>query len=204
MRTMLSGIPGRRLLVALLALSLAACSAQPPASGQRPTPTLPQFSTTPPKPRAERTLPDSCGKVLTRADLDQTLESTLTGRTEVVVGVALPSIGRTGRIDCYYGIPEGQPNAAAPLIVGLAGYTDAAKAGERIQGTIDTERDKGTKPVEVAVGAGKGTLLDGADHTLIAAHGKITVAVTAKPTLVTAERAAEVLGKLADLALTER
>ncbi|GAA2980872.1 hypothetical protein [Actinokineospora diospyrosa] len=187
-----------RILLVSLVLSLAACTSAPPTTPRAPE--IPQFSTTTPKPRAERTLPDSCAKVLTREDLDATVATVITGRTEVVAGVALPKIGRTGRIDCYYGIPQGQPTTAAVLTVGMAAYTDSASAAQRIQDTVNTERDNGIAPREIQVGLDKGFLLDGATRTVVVAHGKITVAVSVKPELATGEQVAA----LADLALTAR
>ncbi|PPK60381.1 hypothetical protein V5P93_004987 [Actinokineospora auranticolor] len=188
--------------VGLAAVLVAGCTSTPPAQPPPSNAALPVFTTTTaPAPRGERTVPDSCGKVLTRDDLDRTLDSVVTGRTEAVVGVALQSIGRTGRIDCYYGVPEGQPNSAAVLTVGLAGYVDSSSALKRVRETVDAERDKGTAPVEVAVGADKGFLLDGTTRSLVVAHGKVTVSITATAALVPADRAADVLGALADRAL---
>ncbi|MBM7775462.1 hypothetical protein JOD54_005666 [Actinokineospora baliensis] len=187
----------RTLLLPLL-LALAACTSAPPAAPKAPE--IPTFATTTPKPRTQRTLPTTCAKVLTRADLDATVDTVITGRTEVVAGVALPKIGRTGRLDCYYGIPQNQPATAAVLTVGMAAYTDSTAAAQRIQETVDTERDNGIAPEEIQVGLDKGFLLDGTTRTVVVAHGKITVSVSAQPSLATAEQVA----KLADLALTER
>ncbi|WP_026422250.1 hypothetical protein [Actinokineospora inagensis] len=189
-----------RILLLPLVLLLAACTSAPPTTSARQAPSVPQFSTSAPKPVPARgSVPTACGKVLTRQDLDGVVTTVITGRTDVVVGVALPKIGRTGRVDCYYGIPAGQPQSAAVLTVGLAGYTDETSARTRIQETVDAERDKGTAPQEIQVGADKGFLLEGPTRTVLAARGKFTVAITAQPAVVNAEQAA----KLADLALTE-
>ncbi|GAA3048577.1 hypothetical protein [Actinokineospora globicatena] len=189
----------RILLVPLVAVLAAACTSAPPPPAK--VPEVPQFATTTTKARVERTaLPSSCGRMLSRQDLDDVVDTVITGRTEVVVGVGLPKIGRTGRIDCYFGIPQDQPPAAAVLTVGMAAYTDEASAKQRVQETVDSERDKGIAAEEVKVGADTGYLLDGDTRTVVVAHGKLTVAVTVAKTLATPEQ----VGKLADLALTER
>jgi hypothetical protein len=70
--------------------------------------------------------------------------------------------------------------------------------------TVDTEREAGAKATEVPVGPDRGTLLIGTKHTLVAARGKNTIVVTVVPTLVPADQAGSLLGRLADRALTPR
>ncbi|RLK59448.1 hypothetical protein [Actinokineospora cianjurensis] len=189
----------RTLLLALVMAVAAGCTSAPPPAAKAPE--IPRISTSAAKPRVERVaLPASCGRLLTRQDLDDVVETVITGRTEVVVGVGLPKIGRTGRIDCYYGIPQDQPPAAAVLTVGMAAYTDQTSARQRVQETVDAERDKGIAAEEIKVGTDTGFLIEGDTRTVVVAHGTLTVAVTVAKTLATPEQVA----KLADRALTER
>lgn len=180
---------------------LSGCTADPPAA----KPGLPGFSSSvPPSANAERTVPKTCGGVASLVEVADILGTAVTGQTMPVVGVPEPKIGRTGRIDCYYGIPDGAPTSAAPVWIALAGYTDEAAARRRMSSTVEAERETGAKANEVPVGADRGILLDGAKRTLVAVRGRNTVVVIVSPELVPADQAGSLLGRLADRALTPR
>jgi hypothetical protein len=186
----------------LVAVSCAACSDDGPAAA----PKVPAFTTSSsaPAPQGDRTVPKTCGGLATLTEVVDILGVAVTGQTLPVVGVPEAKIGRTARLDCYYGVPDGRGTADAPVWIGLASYTDEAAAKKRMTSTIDTERETGAKASDVPVGADRGVLLIGAKRTLVAMRGKNTVVVTAIPDLVGEDQAGSLLGKLADRALTAR
>jgi hypothetical protein len=127
------------------------------------------------------------------------------GTAKLVTGTLDQSIGRTARIDCYYGLTEGQALPDAPVRVGLASYSDAKAATTRVEKTIDEERAAGAKVSQVQVGPDKGTLLVGKNvATLVATYQATTVVVIAQLSLVPANQAPSMLGKIADRALSPR
>ncbi|MGW5051854.1 hypothetical protein [Actinokineospora sp. NPDC004072] len=187
----------------LLVLVVAGC-----ASGQEPVapryPPIPVFTaevTTPP-PRTERKVPRDCGLVMTREDLADLLKVKLSGGTADIAGVPVPDIGRTARVDCYFGIPRGERSKAA-VIVSLAAYTTPEAAQERIDSTVADQRNRGAAVTEVPVGAGTGHYVQGASRMVIARYGRVTVVVDAVAGLVADDQARRVLPQVADRALTE-
>jgi hypothetical protein len=138
------------------------------------------------------------------SEVSDILNAAVTGQTLPVVGVPEPKIGRTARLDCYYGVPDGQGVAAATVSIGLAGYADAGAARRRMTSTVESERDSGAKASEVQVGSDKGILLNGTKRTLVATRGKNTVVVSVVKDLVPDEQAGTLLATLADRALSGR
>jgi hypothetical protein len=116
-------------------------------------------------------------------DLDHALGRPLFGPSRYVVGVAEPSIGRTGRVTCQFGLP---PNGrgTAPLEVGVSTYKDVASASERVAATVAALRATATSQRNAAV-AGQQAVLIGTktDDNLVVAQGNRTVAVTIARTL---------------------
>ena len=191
-----------RPVIALLLLALAAgCSGSPSAT----RPTVPGFTASAsPSAGAARPVPKSCGGIATQSEVSDLLNVAVSGQTLPVVGVPEPKIGRTARLDCYYGVPEGKPVAAAVLTIGLASYTDEAAARRRMSSTVESERDAGAKASDVPVGADRGILLSGAKRILVAVRGRVTVVITVVKDLIPDEQAGTLLGSLADRALTGR
>jgi hypothetical protein len=170
-------------------------------------PDVPRFSTAPPSSAAGvqgRPVPTTCAEVLTPEEVGTILGMLITGEPLPVVGVPLPDIGRTARLDCYYGLRPGRPESTATVWIGLTSYTDARAAQRRLTSTISAERDAGSQVNEVPVGSGSGVLLRGTMWTLVAQRGRTTVVVTIKPNLVREDRAGAMLGQLADKSLTPR
>ena len=191
---------GILVLVAAMAM-VSSCSGSPPATA----PKVPVFSTSaPPSSAREREVPKTCGGIATLAEVTQILNAAVTGQTLPIVGVPEPKIGRTARLDCYYGVPDGQPVTAAVLTVGLASYTDEQAAERRMASTVETEREAGAKANDVSVGSDRGVLLNGTKRTLVAVRGRNTVVVTANPDLVAEDQAGSLLARLADRALSPR
>lgn len=156
----------------------AACSSGPPPVNH---PAVPTFATST---RATSStgakVPTSCSTVAEAADVDQIVGHQLAGAMAPVVGVPMPSINRTGRLDCYYGVPPGQPITTAAVIIGIAGYTDTQSAQHRAEATVTTARNAGAQTSDVQVGAEHAVLLAGAqDQELVLAHGTMTILVSA-------------------------
>jgi hypothetical protein len=181
---------------------LAGCTSEPPSRAGAPPPALPQFTTSaePPPARTERAVPNTCGQVITPLDLDDLLETRISGATSEVVGTPVPAIGRTARIDCYFGIP-GRDRDKAALVVTLAAYSTPEAAGERVERTLADERARGARITDVEVGPDRGALIEGAGRIVVARHGRITVVVRASIGAVPGDQAARVLPEIADRAL---
>jgi len=181
-------VPGsvaRLVLVGIAALA-AACSSggsgQPQAGTTQAAPAA-TGSATSPTPSPTPNLPAGCDQMLPFTDLDQALGRPLFGASRYVVGVAEPSIGRTGRVTCQFGL---QPNARgpAPLEVGVSTYKDAGSASERVAATVAALRATATSQRGATV-AGQQAVIIGTktDDNLVVAQGNRTVAVTIARTL---------------------
>lgn len=193
--------------VAVLGAVIVAVCATACASAEKTPvedPEIPQFTTSAPAAASTRgrPVPKTCDDVATAEEVGTILGMLITGEPQPVVGVPQASIGRTARLDCYYGTRAGRPLAESTVWIGLAGYTDATRARKRLTATIATERDAGAQVNEVPVGAGTGVLLRGKTWTLVATRGTTTVVVTIKPGLVREDRAGAMLAQIADRALT--
>lgn len=150
-------------------------------------------------------LPTGCGAIGAAEEIADAIGRALTGAPRLITGAADQKIGRTARIDCYYGLDNNQDVKDAPIAVGLASYTDASAASRRVQSTVEDERKAGATVREVTVGEDKGTLLIGKKViTLVATHQATTVVVTAQIDVVPANQAPAALGKIADRALSPR
>jgi hypothetical protein len=188
-----------RLGVVLLALLAGCAQATPPSA----SPAVPVFSTAPVA-TGERAFPATCDDVATLEDLTRLLNNLVTGDVHPIVGVPQENIGRTARLDCYYGVPAGQPVATAKVWVGLAAYVNEESARKRMTNTVNDERAAGSTVSDVPVGADRGVLVRNATWMLVAARGRTTVVVQVLPVLVRDDQAGAVIGRLAAFALTER
>jgi hypothetical protein len=190
-----------RLLVGLLLVLLVGCAAPAPVTD----PSVPVFT-----PRAApdavtgRTVPATCDELVTLTEIKTILATLITGQTLPIVGVPQENIGRTARLDCYYGVPPGQPVAAAAVWIGLTTYVDGESARERLANTVADETEAGATESEVEVGPTTGTLLAGDRPLVVAMRGTTTVVVATLAGLVRDDQAGALLGQLADLALTPR
>ena len=181
------GSVARLLLVGTAALAAACSSGGSGQSQAGATPTTAAPSATSsaasPTPTPTPNLPGGCDQMLPFTDLDQALGRPLFGQSRFVLGVAEPSIGRTGRVTCQFGL---QPNARgpAPLEVGVSTYKDASSATERVAATVAALRAAATSQRSATV-AGQQAVLIGTrkDNNLVVAQGDRTVAVTIARTL---------------------
>jgi hypothetical protein len=197
-------LPSALLVAVLLVTAVAAGCAG--ATEPIEDPEVPLMST-PPPPGATRgrTVPSDCAEVSTPAELGEVLNVLVSGQVLPVVGIARENIGRTARLDCYFGVPEGQPKSRAAVWIALASYTDATQARRRLTDTAADEREAGARVSDVPVGADRGVLLRSTTAwTLVAARGNTTAVVTVAPGLVREDRAGAMLGQVADLVLTPR
>lgn len=188
---------GLVLLAAALVISGCARSAPPSNS-----PAVPVFSSAPADANTERTIPDNCGDVATLDDLTRDLNNLVTGTVQPIVGVPQSNIGRTARIDCYYGVPAGQPVTKAKVWIGLASYVNEESARKRLTATVAGERTAGATVSDVQVGPDRGVLIRNANWMLVANRGRVTVVVQVIPVLVREDHAGALLGQVADHALT--
>jgi hypothetical protein len=166
-------------------------------------PEVPLFSTPAPPGSAEgRGVPKTCDEVVSSEEIGTILGTPVGGAPQPVVGLPQEDIGRTARLDCYYGLTAGRPMSTATVWVGLASYVDAGSAQRRLTSTVAAERDTGSQVNDVAVGSDRGVLLRGATWMLVATRGSTTVVVTVRPNLVREDHVGAMLGQLADKALT--
>ena len=185
----------------------AACSSAGPQT-QSPPPQIPKI--TPPTSASkvpamvERpALPDDCDLVVDPDVMNAILGQEMPGEPQIIIGIKEPSIGRTGKIDCYYGIPAKQNLQAAKIVIGLSTYTDELTARTRVTESVEAERQDGAKITEVDVGKQKGTLVEGKDEQLlIGSLGKSTFVVRSRNNFVPRENLMKILPPLAQQAMT--
>nr|CEL17699.1 hypothetical protein [Kibdelosporangium sp. MJ126-NF4]CTQ91075.1 hypothetical protein [Kibdelosporangium sp. MJ126-NF4] len=193
--------------MALIA-GLAGCATDKRTPLVVPTPSYSPSSSSVAKSASSRivgALPSGCGAIGTPEEISDAVGRQLPGAPKLVDGSADASIGRTDRIDCYYGLGNSDQVNDAPVRVGLASYADPNAAVTRVQKTIDDEKGAGAKASEVPVGSDKGTLLAARKTvTLVATHQATTVVVIASVETVPTGQAAAVLAKIADRALSPR
>ena len=190
------------LVVVVAALVVGGCAGTAPP---RSSPAVPVFSTVPANATTERTVPGDCADVATLDDLTRALNTLVTGTVQPVVGVAQDDIGRTARLDCYYGVPAGRPLSEAKVWIGLTGYVNEESARKRLTATVaDARTTTGATASDVQVGQGRGILIRNTHWLLVAGRGRVTVVVQIIPVLVREDQAGALLGQVADHALTSR
>ncbi|HEX8865269.1 MAG TPA: hypothetical protein VF821_06380, partial [Lentzea sp.] len=144
---------GNKFFVVLGALALAvvcaACSGSAAPQTQAPPPQIPKITppTTPSRIplMVDRPLPDDCELVVPVDVMNATLGQELPGEPRIIIGIKEPSIGKTGKIDCYYGIPEKKNLTDAKIVIGLSTYTDELTARTRVSESVEAERADGAK-----------------------------------------------------------
>lgn len=179
---------------------LVACSSQ----ATTPHPRVPTFATSAAPSSAPADLPPkSCVEVAQASDVDGIVGHQLAGSMNQIVGVPMPTINRTGRIDCYYGIPAGKPITQAVLVIGIASYTDPQSAAHRASTTVNNARDAGATTSDVRVGTYDAVVLAGAKtQELVMSAGNFTVLVTADNGVLTNGKVGQQLVQLAQRALS--
>jgi hypothetical protein len=201
---------GNRFFVVLGAVALmvcAGCSSVAGPQNQAPPPQIPRITppTTPSRVplMVDRPLPDDCELVVPVEVMNATLGQELPGEPRIIIGIKEPSIGKTGKIDCYYGIPEKKNLPDAKIVIGLSTYTDELTARTRVTESIEAERADGAKITEVDVGKQKGTLIEGKDEQLLIGWlGKSTFVVRNRNNFLPQARLMAVLPVLAQQSMT--
>ena len=176
-------------VVGLLVGLLGACSGddepEAAATSAPPEPGANGSASASPSPSATPAadLPTGCDSMLPFTDLDRALGRPLFGRTVFTKGVPQPSIGRTGRVTCGYGLPA-NGRGAPPVEVGVSTYTDVESATRRVQATISQLRSTGATQAEATVSGLPATVLGTAtSFTVVLAQGSRTIAVTLQRSL---------------------
>jgi hypothetical protein len=185
------------LVAAAAVLALAGCTgggdgrSEAGATTSAPAPSAGSTAATP-TPTPTPKLPGGCDEMLPFTDLDQALGRPLFGRSRFVQGVAEPSIGRTGRVTCQYGLAA-DGRGPIPLEVGVSTYADSDSATERIAATVTALRSGAVAQKTATVAGQQATLITTKnDYNLVVAQDDRTVAVTVSRRLHVAspERAA--------------
>ena len=137
-----------------------------------------------PSPSPTPALPEGCDALLPFTDLDQALGRPLFGETVYIKGVAQPSIGRTGRVTCRFGLGRGG-RGVAPVEVGVSTYKDVGSAADRVQATVAELRQQGGSSAGDATVAGVPAFVVGnrTSVTCVLAQGTRTIAVTVQRSL---------------------
>lgn len=173
----------------------------PPSSSGTPSSTASgSGSATPSATGSPFALPESCADILTLDELDTAAGKPLPGQTLYIKGQAEPKIKRTGRVTCRYGVRKIGARTAIPLEIGVSAYSDATSATDRIEFTINSQRNQGAQATEFDAGEGvKGTvLITGDNSTAVFAKGTATVAISlTKDSGLTGDKAKDVLAKFA-------
>jgi len=180
------GSVARLVLVGIAALGAACTSGgsdQPQAGATQTAAPTATSSAASPTPTPTPNLPGGCDQMIPFNELDQALGRPLFGQSRYVLGVAEPSIGRTGRVTCQFGLAA-NGRGPAPLEVGVSTYKDAESATERVAATVAALRSAATSQRSATV-AGQQAVLIGTktDNNLVVAQGDRTVAVTIARTL---------------------
>lgn len=187
----------------LVGLLTAGCTSSSGAAPKPRQPAVPTFHTsTVPLPPLRTTPPTSCSGVASATDVDAIVGHPLVGSANQVVGVAEPAIHRTGRLDCYYGIPLGKAVTAGVVSIGIASYTDPTSAAHRTVVTVNSARQEGATTSDVHVDSADGVLVAGAkNQELVLSRGDLTVLVSADNGVLPAGRIGRQLVLLAQKAL---
>lgn len=183
---------------------LAACGSGPAPSNQAKAPkSTSKPATATSAPPFVGTVPASCDPVASEGDVGTILGHPLTGTSNGIKGIAEAAIGRTARLDCYYGIPPNQPATTAVVSIGIGGYDNDADAAHRVLETVNQARDTGYTSSDVQVNGQNAVLLAGQQNQeVVLSAGSITVLVTAANSVVAPGKAGPPLIALAGKALT--
>ncbi len=107
-------------------------------------------------------LPKTCDAILSDTDLTGAFGRPQVGDTSYGDYAGLPSIGRTGRVTCGYGISIDQSgNAGQPILtVSVITYNTSTNAVKRVADDVSATEAKGASPHPVMVGGHPATVLD--------------------------------------------
>lgn len=174
------------------------------------------------------TLPASCENLLTMAELEQITGRRIGGEIEYIKGVPEPSIARTGRVDCRYGVtprPTGQPSDSATTTpsdstatpsaprpsqsaqpaqpaaveIGVSEYSDHESASQRIDFTVRQQQAAGAKPSDISISGHPAILLTNkTESILVLAEDKFTLVLSTRSTVASAQKLPEIVSRIAE------
>ena len=182
---------------------LAGCATQPTGDAATellfspdPTATSAPQSTAVPEP-ALPPFPESCAGLVPTAEVAAVVAVPLPGRTTFVFADALPDIGRTARVTCGYG--QGAGRGSGPGVeITVNEYESEPAAQERVDVTVQSASESGSRVVEQPVGPYQGWRLADRDGvSLVVDAGTRTLVVTMKRGLVERQAEQVVLEQLA-------
>lgn len=127
-------------------------------------------------------LPAECSQILTATQLQAVFGAGMPIGDDYGSYAALPSIGRTGRVTCVFGVgldSFGQQSSGA-LEVSVATYTSAAEAVGRAADTVQSDSQAGATTATVSVGGHPATIV--VEQTPVGASATPSTAATA-PTI---------------------
>lgn len=106
-------------------------------------------------------LPKTCSSILSDQDLTSAFGSAQVGDTSYGNYAPLPTIGRTGRVTCGFGISVDQSgNAGQPIVtVSVITYDQASRAIERVADDVHSTVAKGASAHPVVVNGHPATIL---------------------------------------------
>lgn len=170
----------RRIAVLVSVLAVAGCTRAPVADPPVVVPTVPPPPTTvAPTTTAAMAVPTSCAEVIPGDQLDVILGRRWSTKVNVIIGVPVPDIGRTGQITCRYGAPA---NGDYPVEVSVNSYTTAAEASQRIEVTVAAAERQGIGSRRIPAGGADGLYVPyPSGGTVLASSGIFSVAVTLGP-----------------------
>jgi hypothetical protein len=181
---------------------LVACTSQ--AANTQQQPKVPAFASPAPHTTsaAPAEPPKACSDIAAATDVDTVVGHQLPGSMSQVIGVPQPKIGRTGRLDCYYGIPAGKRETAGVLSIGIGSYTDESTAQHRTTLTVNNARNAGATTSAVRVGDEPAVLIAGPKtQELVLSRGNITFLISANNGVLTAGKIGPQLIQLGQRAL---
>lgn len=168
------------IVVAAAAVGCSSGGDDPVAAPSSSAPAATSSAPASPTPTPTPNLPSGCDSLLPFTDMDQALGRPLFGETRSVRGVAQPSIGRTARLTCQYGLPA-SGRGAAPVEVGVSTYVDEKSATDRVAATVAGIRTGGgaSSQSQVTVAGLPATVVGNrSSFTCVLAKGDRTIAVT--------------------------
>jgi hypothetical protein len=150
---------------------------------------------------APAVVPQSCGDVASVTRVVEVLGAPLEGSGSFVYAGPLPESGRTARITCGYGVPEGEDPVPA-VEVTINGYVDAETARGRLDGSVESARSQGDATEAVELDGRPGFVLADAETvSFVVADGARTLVVTLRRGVVGTSAERLVLLDLAALTL---
>ena len=178
----------------------ASCAPEPARQPVVVLPTVsPPGTTAAPATTAAPVLPVNCAAMIPGNQLDAAVGVPVSAAINLVIGEAVPDIGRTGRTTCRYGIPVG---STYPVEISLSSYTNAQQAKARVTVTITDAEQQGVGSTTVPAGGVDATYIPFPSGGLVVASaGTYSVAVSLAKTLIPAGQVATKAGAVAGIVL---